>query len=140
LTLFVPRAHRASLSVALDAFAPRLRDVAGAFIFSSATSLALVIDYAIASQIVGERASLATVCVVAPLVVIASVLPIAPNGLGVAEAASAFLFDQFGIGTGASIILLNRVWMMIACLPGVVLFVFKSASLREQTTAPKTDS
>jgi uncharacterized membrane protein YbhN (UPF0104 family) len=67
------------------------------------------------------------VCAVTPLVVLASVIPFAPNGLGVAEEAAAVLFAQFGVGAGATIIVLFRVWLLLACLPGFVLFVMNSA-------------
>ena len=71
---------------------------------------------------------------VCPLVYVAVALPLSPNGVGVGEAAASVLFAQFGVETGATVMLVVRLWLLVLRLPGGLLYIFRkgnSAAPRE---------
>jgi uncharacterized membrane protein YbhN (UPF0104 family) len=118
-----PNRFREAFRASLDAYAAEPRRFLLALALSVAGMLPAVVAYLFASWIAGDQASWLTVAAVAPVVVIIGVLPISPQGLGVAEASAALLFGQFGVASGATIVLVNRLWALGLCLPGAMLYV-----------------
>lgn len=118
-----PSRFRETLRTSLDAYAAEPRVVLAALALSVAAMLPAVVAYLLASWIAGDEANWLTIAAVAPVVVIIGVLPISPQGLGVAEASAALLFGQFGVASGATIVLVNRIWALGLCLPGAMLYV-----------------
>jgi len=68
--------------------------------------------------------------VVAPLVILANSLPITPGGLGVAEAASASLYNLVGQAGGANGMVLARIIIILCSLMGLPFFLLNKSSLR----------
>lgn len=79
--------------------------------------------YLFASRVMETPITMGQTFVIGPLVTFANVLPISPGGIGVAETASSVLLGQFGILTGAEIVLLIRIWGIILRLAGGLVFV-----------------
>jgi uncharacterized membrane protein YbhN (UPF0104 family) len=82
--------------------------------------------FLVAGQVIGTQLNWTHVFVVCPLVYIIGSLPISPGGFGVGEAAASVLFAQFGVETGATIMLTMRLWLVMLQLPGGLLYVFRS--------------
>jgi uncharacterized membrane protein YbhN (UPF0104 family) len=59
-----------------------------------------------------------------PLVIVANCLPIAPGGVGVAEAASSQLFGVFGVTAGAEVMVALRLILAVLSLPGALAGAF----------------
>ena len=55
-------------------------------------------------------------------------LPVAPDGVGVSETASALLFSQHGVASGAAIMLLYRLWLLVLSLGALILGLVQSGS------------
>ena len=62
---------------------------------------------------------------VCPLVFVATALPLSPSGIGVGETAASVLFAQFGVETGATLMLIVRLWFLVLQLPGGLLYVLR---------------
>lgn len=130
-----PARVRAPLSECADAYTSAPGSILVAVGLSLVAALAVASTFAIASRIAGSPAGPALVGSVTPVVVIAGVIPISPQGLGVVEASSAFLFAKFGIDDGATIALGVRVWSLALCLPGAVLYVLHRSDARASAPA-----
>ena len=81
--------------------------------------------YRIAGHAIGTPLGWKQVLMVCPLVFVATSLPISPNGIGVGETAASFLFAQFGVETGATIMLVVRLWILALRLPGALFYVLR---------------
>jgi uncharacterized protein (TIRG00374 family) len=68
--------------------------------------------------------------VVAPLVILANSLPITPGGLGIAEAASASLYNLVGQAGGANGMMLARLIIILFSLMGLPFFLLNKSSSR----------
>jgi uncharacterized protein (TIRG00374 family) len=68
--------------------------------------------------------------VVAPLVILANSLPITPGGLGIAEAASASLYNLVGQAGGANGMMLARLIIILFSLIGLPFFLLNKSSSR----------
>lgn len=132
-TVWHPVARRRALmllpknsSAVIEAAAQRWRpDAAGAvecLILALLGSALLLAAFMVAGQLVGTPLGLVEVLAAGPLVVLAGNLPISPGGIGIAEAAASALFMQFGIGTGAAIMLIVRCWHVLLRLPGGLVY------------------
>jgi uncharacterized membrane protein YbhN (UPF0104 family) len=65
-------------------------------------------------------AELSAALVVTPLLTLASVVPVTPQGMGVTEAAAEFLFGSVGLTGGANAALLVRLaWISATLLSGM---------------------
>lgn len=85
--------------------------------------------YRIAGQAIGTPLGWKQVFLVCPLVFVATALPIAPSGIGVSETAASVLFAQFGVETGATIMLVVRLWFVALRLPGALFYVLRGRRL-----------
>jgi len=83
----------------------------------------LICAFYLAGEIVGEEMQWHFTFLIAPVVILANNLPIAPGGIGVAETVSSVLFGYFGINNGAGIMLLIRIGAGLTRLPGVIFYV-----------------
>jgi uncharacterized membrane protein YbhN (UPF0104 family) len=113
----------------IEAYAAEPRAFLAALGLAIAAMLTAVASYGFASWVTGTSADWITVTAVAPVVVVLGVLPISPQGLGVAEASAEILFSLFGVESGATIVLVNRLWAVALCLPGCVLYLTSRATL-----------
>jgi hypothetical protein len=68
--------------------------------------------------------------VVTPLVILANSLPITPGGLGIAEAASASLYNLVGQAGGANGMILARLIIIMFSLMGLPFFLLNKSSSR----------
>jgi uncharacterized protein (TIRG00374 family) len=66
--------------------------------------------------------------VVAPLVILVNSLPITPGGLGIAEAASASLYNLVGQAGGANGMMLARLIIIMFSLMGLPFFLLNKSS------------
>ncbi len=99
----------------------------GAFGLSILSAAITLGAFVAAARAVGSGLSLGGAGQVVPLVFVAGALPIAPDGVGVSETASALLFSQHGVASGAAIMLLYRLWLLVLRLPGGLLFLLHKA-------------
>jgi uncharacterized protein (TIRG00374 family) len=89
------------------------------------TSL-LLSAFALAGTAVGPGTDALTILIISPLVFVANSLPISLGGLGVAEGTAAALFGAAGIGFGATLMLVLRVWIILASLPGGLIYLLEA--------------
>lgn len=75
-------------------------------------------------QAVGASPVLLQSLIIGPLVILANMLPFAPGGIGIAEAASAGLYGAAGYTGGANGMLLARLVIVAHALLGLVFFIF----------------
>jgi uncharacterized membrane protein YbhN (UPF0104 family) len=85
-----------------------------------------MIAFQMAGQIMQVSLSWKLVFLVCPLVFIAGTLPISPGGIGVGETAASLLFARFGVETGATIMLIFRIWLAILRIPGGLIYIFRN--------------
>jgi uncharacterized protein (TIRG00374 family) len=122
---FVPERVRASLETVLGAYRVSGRSLAFCVALSLIIGVMSMGVYRIAGHAVGSPLGWNQVLVVCPLVFVATALPLTPNGIGVGETAASVLFAQFGVETGATIMLLVRLWFVTLRLPGALFYVFQ---------------
>lgn len=84
--------------------------------------------FQIASQITETVLSWKQVFLACPLVFIATTLPLSPGGIGVGETAASVLFSLFEVKTGATIMLIVRLWWIVLRIPGFLFFVIHRIS------------
>ena len=124
----MPKRFYAPLKATLDAYETHGRDLLACFALSLLSSIMQGATFLLASQIIDTPLDWRQVFLVSPLVLIANTLPISPGGVGVAETAASVLFAQFGVETGATIMLIVRLWVLIVRLPGGLFYIFRSRS------------
>jgi len=122
---FVPERFRAPLEKVLKAYRARGRNLLHCLALSLIVGFLSMAVYRIAGHVIGTPLGWKQVFMVCPLVFIATALPISPSGIGVGEAAASVLFAQFGVETGAAIMLVVRLWFLALRLPGALFYVFR---------------
>jgi len=139
LTLrLVPERLRTLVESTLNDYRIHRRDLLICFTLSLLASIMVLGVFQMASQIAQTSLSWKQVFLVCPLVFIASTLPISPGGIGIGETAASLLFARCGVETGATIMLIYRVWLLIIRLPGGLLYIFRTSyspfeeSIKEQ--------
>jgi hypothetical protein len=122
---FVPARFRAPLEETLEAYRAGGRSLLACLVLSLAIGVLSMAVYRVAGDVIGTPLGWKQVLMVCPLVFVATALPISPGGIGVGEAAASVLFAQFGVETGAAIMLIVRLWFLILRLPGALFYVFR---------------
>jgi uncharacterized membrane protein YbhN (UPF0104 family) len=114
---------------------PVMQEIVGVFGFCK-SSIVISAGIALAGQLfllapfylsglaLGTEISPTSVMLCVPLIFVSLALPISPGGIGVGEAAAAFLFAQFGIAQGAAIMLQVRLWTACIQLFGGPIYLF----------------
>jgi uncharacterized protein (TIRG00374 family) len=111
---------------AVSAYQGRGRLLLGAFALSWGTHLATNAITVAGAFALGLTVSPGQVFFVSTMMVIATLLPISPNGMGLREAAAVYLFGQVGIGAGEAVLvplLYFAVDMAFSALGGVFLLL-----------------
>jgi len=121
----VPERFRAPLETVLTAYRARGRTLLFCLALSLIVGLMSMGVYRIAGHAIGTPLGWKQVFMVCPLVFVATALPISPGGIGVGETAASVLFAQFGVETGATIMLVVRLWFFALRLPGALFYVFQ---------------
>ena len=121
----VPERFRAPLEAVLTAYRVRGRSLLFCLALSLVVGVMSMGAYKIAGHAIGTPLGWKQVFMVCPLVFVATALPISPGGIGVGEAAASVLFAQFGVETGATIMLVVRLWFFALRLPGALFYVFQ---------------
>lgn len=127
----VPERFRAPLETVLTAYRTRGRSLLFCLALSLIVGVMSMGAYRIAGHAIGTPLGWKQVFMVCPLVFVATALPISPSGIGVGETAASVLFAQFGVETGATIMLVVRLWFFALRLPGALFYVFQ-----ERRSAP----
>lgn len=83
-------------------------------------------------QAVGASPVLVESLLIGPLVILANMLPFAPGGIGIAEAASAVLYGAAGYAGGANGMLLTRLVIVAHALSGLVFFIYGKQSSHQK--------
>lgn len=122
----VPRRWRGGFDEAVSMLAADRRTLAASLALSVAATSCVMLAFVAAGRAAGSGADLITVCAVTPVVFVASVLPISPAGLGVAEATASITFGQFGVVEGATMMAFFRIWNLVAFVPGAYFYVVRS--------------
>lgn len=118
----VPARARPTAVHALEAFDLPPRVLAVTIVLSVVSGIAATLAFVAASWLVGGD-DWRKVFVATPLITIANALPISPGGIGVGEAAASFLFTQLDVASGAAIMVLVRIWIVLVRLPGGLFYV-----------------
>lgn len=125
---FVPGRLRTPLEGALDAYRAGGRGLMVCLVLSLAISVMSMAAYKAAGRVIDTPLGWKQVLMVCPLVFVATALPISPGGIGVGETAASVLFAQFGVETGATIMLVVRLWFLALRMPGALFYVFRGRS------------
>ena len=120
---FLPGRARAPLEAVLEAYGARGRSLWACLGLSLVIGALAMGAFVIAGRLLESPIGWGQAFVVCPLVFVALTLPISPAGLGVGETAASVLFAPFGVETGATVMLLVRLWFLLLWLPGGVLYV-----------------
>jgi uncharacterized protein (TIRG00374 family) len=123
MLMFVPVRFQEFLTVVLNSYLSQGKDLLTCFALSILASLLLIGAFLMAVQITGASISLLSLLLIGPLVIVANSLPITPGGIGVAETTASLLFAQFGVGKGATIMLIVRLGFLLLRLPGGLIFM-----------------
>ena len=121
----VPERFRAPLEDVLKAYRARGRRLLFCLALSLIVGVMSMGVFRVAGHAIGTPLGWKQVFMVCPLVFVAVALPISPSGIGVGETAASVLFAQFGVETGATIMLVVRLWFFALRLPGVLFYVFQ---------------
>jgi uncharacterized protein (TIRG00374 family) len=122
----LPTRFAASLATTLDAYRPFRKDLGVCFGFSVLANTSLMVAFVAASQTLTTPLAWWEVALVCPVVIIANSLPLSPGGFGVAESAASLLFANFGVETGAAIMVFVRFWFLLLRLPGGLIYVLQT--------------
>lgn len=125
---FTPGRFRAPLEATLDSYRGHGKDLFGGFTLSLLANIVLMGVFLLSSQIIGTPLKWQQILLVGPLVIVANSLPISPGGIGVAETTASGLFAQFGVGTGATIMLIIRLGILPLRLPGGLIYVLRTGT------------
>jgi len=129
---FVPGRFRAPLGAVLEVYRGGGRSLLVCLVLSLAIGVISMGAYRVAGHVIGTPLGWKQVLMVCPLVFVATALPISPGGIGVGETAASVLFAQFGVETGATIMLVVRLWFLTLRLPGALFYVFRVRSSAPQ--------
>lgn len=141
VTRVSPERFRELVSDILSTYREQKAAMLACFGLSILGGIATILGFVCATRIVAGDVDVATTFVIAPLVTIASSLPISPGGIGVAETASSVLYSRANIADGAAIMLLVRVWSILLRLPGGLAYVAGDFRPRTQrATTPGGDA
>jgi uncharacterized membrane protein YbhN (UPF0104 family) len=94
------------------------------FMISFAGNMLDTLAYLFAAYAIRTPITVSQTFIAGPLVTLSNMLPFSPGGAGTAEATASVLFAQLGLQSGALIIFLARVWVIILRSPGVVFYLF----------------
>jgi uncharacterized membrane protein YbhN (UPF0104 family) len=131
----VPRRFRATAGAGFAVAHARRRDVLIWLALSFSGNVLILGAFVLAGGVLQTPVSWVAVLFAGPLVLLANNLPISPGGIGVAEAAAATLFGAFGITSGASLMLLVRIWTILMRAPGGVVYLYWTTHRGRPNTA-----
>ena len=120
---FLPERFRILVESTLNNYRMGSRTILLCFILSLLATSLVLLSFQMAGQIVQTPLSWEQVFLVCPLVFIASSLPLSPGGIGIGETVASLFFAQFGVKTGAAIMVIFRIWFLIIRLPGGLLYL-----------------
>ena len=119
----VPARFQAVARVGLTLPQAQPRDVVIWLALSFIGNVLVLAAFVLAGSVLETPVSWVAVLFAGPLVILANNLPISPGGIGVAEVAAATLFAEFGIASGASLMLLVRIWTILMRAPGGLVYL-----------------
>jgi uncharacterized membrane protein YbhN (UPF0104 family) len=119
----LPPSARPAVAAMLEAYGAQPRVLLAGLGISLVANGTYVASFALASRALGQTIPGGVFFLVVPLVTIANSVPLTPGGIGVAETTASLLFAPFGVTTGASLMLLVRLWLMLLRLPGALFYV-----------------
>ena len=119
----LPGSLRASMRVALDVYHKHGRHIFICFILSLLANIAAMSTFQIAGQMTEAALTWEEVFLACPLVFIATTLPLSPGGIGIGETTASILFSLFGVKSGATIMMIVRLWFLILRVPGLLFFI-----------------
>lgn len=118
----IPKRFLPPVKATLDAYETGGKNLLIGFAISILANIMLIAGFMLSSHVAGSPIDWTLALLIVPLVTIANSLPITPGGIGVAETAASMLFAQFGVETGATIMLIIRCWIILLRLPGLVMY------------------
>jgi uncharacterized protein (TIRG00374 family) len=116
LRLLPQRFRKVSMD-SLERYRQRWKMLAVIWLYSVLCNLLSIASYILVAAALGVEVNFAQLLAI-PLVIVSSSIPISPGGLGVAEAAGAQLFMEFGIPAGGLIVLATRLGTVLFSIPG----------------------
>lgn len=136
LQIMAPEKYADILDNIITAYVSRKGALLQCFLLSLASHLCMLAAFFLAAEILNSDIDWTTMAIVMPLVLISNILPVAPAGIGVGETAASFLFAQFGILNGATVMLVARVWLVLMQLFGGLVYL---SHRREKIDDPSRD-
>ena len=125
----VPGRFRPTVETTLNAYQARGKALLACLGLSLAAGIMAMGAFLVAGEVLWTPLNWKQAFLVCPLVFVAGALPISPAGVGVSETAASVLFARFGVETGASIMLMVRLWLLVLQLPGGLVYVLRSRRL-----------
>ncbi len=130
----VPTRWRIACDDSLQQYLDHRSAIVGCIILSILSNVAGLAAFSVAGRLLGEAVSLSESLLAGPMVILANCIPLTPGGIGVAEAVSSRLFDNFQRATGAEMMMLVRTSiMLIACFGMVAIFLIRAVGSGFQT-------
>jgi uncharacterized membrane protein YbhN (UPF0104 family) len=118
----MPKRFREALGDSLGLYRLSWRKLAGIWLYSGLCNVAAIASYVLVAAALGIAATAGEVLVL-PLVIVANSLPISPGGVGVGEAVGAQVFVEFGLSSGAMIVLIVRLGILLFAVPGACVLL-----------------
>jgi uncharacterized protein (TIRG00374 family) len=136
----LPGSLRARMGVALDAYHKHGHRLFICFILSLLANMAAMSTFRIAGQMTEAALTWNEVFLACPLVFIATTLPLSPGGIGIGETTASILFSSFGVKSGATIMMIVRLWFLILRVPGLLFFISYTRGTTTEHTADEANS
>jgi uncharacterized membrane protein YbhN (UPF0104 family) len=119
----IPTAYRNPTIEVLRLYQSRPRLMLACFGISLLSIVMVIIAFRAVGSLLGSSLPWTNVFIVVPWVAVANSLPISPGGIGVGETSASILFAQFGVTTGAEIMLIIRLGTTLLRLPGGLIYL-----------------
>lgn len=120
----LPEKYGVIIDAIIVSYVSRKIILAQSFALSFIAHVFILSAFFFAAEILSTTVGWKEQAIAMPLVMISNVLPLTPSGIGVGETVSAFIFALFGIGNGAAIMLVARIWFVAVQLFGGAVYLF----------------
>ncbi len=129
----LPGAHKIERAYeAVQFYRSRLKVLAITVLMSMFIHIVNIGALVLCARMLGIEASLTTHFLIWALAVLSGALPLTPGGLGVAEAAAAKLWLDYGFSNGASVFLVYRMILLPILLSGLAPFFYYKKPTHEE--------
>lgn len=116
----VPVAGRLAWNESFSLYGKGRRQLLACYCLSLVSGTLTIASFAVAGRLLGDSVRWDSAFLAGPLVTVANCLPIAPGGIGTAEAVSSKAFAMMGTSSGAEMMVLLRISIAMVAMPGAL--------------------